>query len=532
MSKWGRLGIAMCLMLSTPIWASIGKVSLLKGEAIASRDQQNVALFNGTNLEFHDVIKTRANSQIQLTFEDKTVITLGSESVLDIQEYLNDEQNPKAKFKFSQGTFKSITGHIGKKAPENFNLETRTATIGIRGTTVLGHIGQGETPDTIGCSSGQIVVSAGGVSIVVNQGSQTSVSKGQAPTPPAPLNLNLAQPSQSDVPLSNPKTPTTAEQASQTNQQSHTATNLLTQVEKNSDHFYPTFNPPLQATSTNTAPMYLSGYTTSQYTSNGTTLTSTTDTISLAITNDSLINGETDVSTIALARNLDGSVFLDLSKSPSPSTMTYKNINEFSIKDFDQYKGWMQTENTYTNDYVSWGYWAIKANDNTMLLPTTNYWVAGVNANDATAYINALLCNGTTASYTYNGHVLGYVTDGTHNYTIDPTTGNAVVLKFDVGGGANAIAEGSHIAFQTLQETPQSWNIAVSTTSAINNDGTNFNASNQGNVKINNTPQESSSSFVTGSFYGSSAQAVGGTFKANTSTQTAVGVFKATQVAN
>jgi hypothetical protein len=82
MSKWGRLGILMCLILSTPVWAAIGKVSLLKGEAIANRDQKIVSLASGAALEEHDIITTRANSQIQLTFEDKTVITLGSESVV------------------------------------------------------------------------------------------------------------------------------------------------------------------------------------------------------------------------------------------------------------------------------------------------------------------------------------------------------------------------------------------------------------------------------------------------------------------
>ncbi|MBV5330902.1 FecR domain-containing protein, partial [bacterium] len=100
-----------------------------------------ITLANGTALEQHDVITTKTNSQVQLTFEDKTIITLGSESILDIKEYLNDAQDPKAKFKFNQGTFKSITGQIGKKAPENFNLETKTATIGIRGTTVAGQLG-------------------------------------------------------------------------------------------------------------------------------------------------------------------------------------------------------------------------------------------------------------------------------------------------------------------------------------------------------------------------------------------------------
>ena len=77
MSKWGRLGILMCLILSTQVWASIGTVSLLKGEATANRNHQTIALANGATLEEHDLITTHANSQMQLTFEDKTVITLG-----------------------------------------------------------------------------------------------------------------------------------------------------------------------------------------------------------------------------------------------------------------------------------------------------------------------------------------------------------------------------------------------------------------------------------------------------------------------
>ena len=164
MSKWGHLGMVMCLLLSTPAWASIGKVSLLKGEATASRNNQSIELMNGTNIEEHDFIATRANSQIQLTFEDKTVITLGSESTLDIQDYLNDANNPKAKFKFNQGTFKTITGQIGKKAPENFNLETKTATIGIRGTIIGGIV----TSGSIFCLSGTITVAPLGMPNIIN----------------------------------------------------------------------------------------------------------------------------------------------------------------------------------------------------------------------------------------------------------------------------------------------------------------------------------------------------------------------------
>ncbi len=76
--------------------ASIGKVSLLKGNSVAVRANQTLSLSNGMDIEKKDTIKTAKETQIQLIFEDKTVITLGSESEFSIEEYLNDTKNPKA----------------------------------------------------------------------------------------------------------------------------------------------------------------------------------------------------------------------------------------------------------------------------------------------------------------------------------------------------------------------------------------------------------------------------------------------------
>lgn len=124
-----RIVCIIGLLFGSTLWASVGKVALLKGEAVAERNAQTITLQNGTLIEEKDAIKTAKEAQVQLLFEDKTVITLGSESEFKIEEYLNDTQNPKAKFKFNQGSFKTITGQIGKTAPQNFTMETKTATI-------------------------------------------------------------------------------------------------------------------------------------------------------------------------------------------------------------------------------------------------------------------------------------------------------------------------------------------------------------------------------------------------------------------
>jgi len=64
MSKWGHLGIFMCFFLSTQVWASIGKVSLLKGDATASRNNQTIQLTTNASIEERDTIFTGNNSQI------------------------------------------------------------------------------------------------------------------------------------------------------------------------------------------------------------------------------------------------------------------------------------------------------------------------------------------------------------------------------------------------------------------------------------------------------------------------------------
>jgi hypothetical protein len=212
----------------------------------------------------------------------------------------------------------------------------------------------------------------------------------------------------SPPPPSLPPVPNLAEQATQTNQQTSTYTNFTNQIDSYSDSFYPVFKPTLQSASTHQGTIAFNGLTTSQYFSND-VITNIQDTLTFSINtnNDSISSG-----TIMLNHEgLDNPIPLSLIKTTNSSTMTYKNSNEFSIKDFDAYKGWLQTENTYVNDYVSWGYWSIKANDDTKLLETRNYWVAGIDADAAHRYIAGKIGNADTpiTNYTYNGITINYV---------------------------------------------------------------------------------------------------------------------------
>lgn len=174
----------------------------------------------------------------------------------------------------------------------------------------------------------------------------------------------------------------------------------------------------------------------------------------------------------------------------------------------------------------------MKSNDSSKLLATKNYWVAGVDETAAGTHLAPLIADTvSTTSYTYNGNVLGYVQeDGSGiKHDIDPTNNNTVKLYFDFGGGTNSLKNTSFIKFQTTQVTPQSWKISPTGPVASSS----FVVTNTNSVKINTILQDGSigtspsTSVVNGKFYGDSAQAVGGTFIAETQTHTAVGVFKA-----
>jgi hypothetical protein len=177
------------LLLASTLFANVGKVVALKGDATVTRGGQNLPVNLGLILQEKDQIKTSKNARLQLQFTDKTVISLGKESVFDVEEYFFDEKQPtktKASFKMAKGIFKSITGKIGKINPSKFTLKTKTASIGIRGTIFFGTIAP-DKPDNIACTQGEIVVQTDQGIVTVPAGQFTTVQAGQAPTPPKAL---------------------------------------------------------------------------------------------------------------------------------------------------------------------------------------------------------------------------------------------------------------------------------------------------------------------------------------------------------
>ena len=177
------------LLFTTSLFANIGKVTAVKGNAVVIRESKTINVNLGFLIEEKDQIKTDKNARLQLQFKDKTIISLGKDSLFNVEEYFFDEKQPKktkASFKMAKGVFKSITGRIGKINPTKFKLKTKSATIGIRGTIFFGAVSP-RKPDNIACTAGSITVSTPQGTVEVPAGQFTTVTPGALPTPPASI---------------------------------------------------------------------------------------------------------------------------------------------------------------------------------------------------------------------------------------------------------------------------------------------------------------------------------------------------------
>ncbi|MBI3773487.1 MAG: FecR domain-containing protein [Gammaproteobacteria bacterium] len=85
-----------------------------------------------------EILRTSADSKAQVRFRDGSLIALRPETEIRIDEFRFEEPakgEDKNIFTLINGGFRTITGKIGKKNPENYQMKSSVASIGVRGTT-------------------------------------------------------------------------------------------------------------------------------------------------------------------------------------------------------------------------------------------------------------------------------------------------------------------------------------------------------------------------------------------------------------
>ena len=178
------------LTLTALLWSNIGNIGALKGTATVTRSSSTLDVKNGMVLNVQDKIITTSGSRVQVILKDNTVVTIGPDSIFVFDAYkFGGKSDSEVKMHIDRGFFRSVTGKIGKLAPERFKVKTASATIGIRGTDFSALMS--EKKETITCYKGKLNVSIGDTSHNVDAGMLLELSNGKAEIKTFSINRGL-----------------------------------------------------------------------------------------------------------------------------------------------------------------------------------------------------------------------------------------------------------------------------------------------------------------------------------------------------
>lgn len=171
----------LLLMLTTTafIWSNIGNVGAFKGTASIIRDSQTLNITSGMLLKVKDKVITEEYTRVQVILKDDTVVTIGPKSTFVFDAYtFGTKDDSEVKMHLDRGFFRSVTGKIGKLAPERFKVKTVSATIGIRGTDFSALVSDNQ--EVVSCYKGSINVVFKNEDFLIPAGSALELLNGKA----------------------------------------------------------------------------------------------------------------------------------------------------------------------------------------------------------------------------------------------------------------------------------------------------------------------------------------------------------------
>ncbi|WP_342119454.1 FecR family protein [Pseudoduganella sp. OTU4001] len=166
------------LALAGPV---AGTVVHLSGPLFAKKADGTVKVLSlKSEVENGDTLMTEKNTYALVRFIDNSEMTLKPGSTMTVENFSFDsgqQDKDQASFKLVKGGLRSVTGLLGKRSKEKFELKTPSATIGIRGTTFIAeYVGAVALPSASAPGSNGAMLPSQGASLA------------QVPAPPMPGN--------------------------------------------------------------------------------------------------------------------------------------------------------------------------------------------------------------------------------------------------------------------------------------------------------------------------------------------------------
>ena len=193
------ISLVSSLVLGNPI----GDITEHTSTGVVTRQQEELVADVGGDILLYDLLNT-GNGRLAVEFLDKSNLKLTEHSRVLIDEVIYDPDPSKSKMvmKFAMGTARFTSGKIGIMNKANIDIQTPTATIGIRGTdftTTIDELGRSLIvllPDENGNSSGEIAVWNEGGEVLLTEPFQATMVSTVSSPPVKPVqitNITVAQ---------------------------------------------------------------------------------------------------------------------------------------------------------------------------------------------------------------------------------------------------------------------------------------------------------------------------------------------------
>lgn len=135
-------GLAGLLVFSTAVHCQerrTGTIKAVIGDVFVVRGESRQPMRVGDPVVELDRISTGTNSATSFALRDGTIISVGSNSALDVTSFQFEptKQEGSMAIGLVSGSMRFITGLLGNRDRDRIRISTPTATVGIRGTDFI-----------------------------------------------------------------------------------------------------------------------------------------------------------------------------------------------------------------------------------------------------------------------------------------------------------------------------------------------------------------------------------------------------------
>ena len=542
-------------LTTTSLYAGVGKITALNGLVSIQRSNSTLAGSLGATLEAKDSVKTGQNSKAQLTFNDRTIITVGKESLFSIDDYLFDgTKESSTRFNIVSGSIRAMSGQIGKIAPEKFAVKTKTATIGIRGTNFIVDV-EPSGASNILCTQGNILVlGTNSLESTIQAGHWGRVSSEGILE-----KIEKIEPKVLDGILTDKFKISMAPKKSNANADSYEP---FAGIKKEALDPNEILRQETQLNAQELNALALATYESQTPAKGPDQVFEGSITLMDRNSVDQVINKDTGSINVLISptnNRVSGTVVAGdntltlgetvgipatdafYSKFASPVEIATGSTSPI-ITTSPLSSGGIFSRADTLDDQFSWGEWSatIQENEGQMIgnRLVHGYWAAGVKTDNAIldGFRAAAIADPNAAMHTYNGTFIGEVQQANTEGYFQSSTGisGTSTFNFDFGADKFDATMGFTYANNQYQVQYDNQNSTITNTNGSNSFSS-YNATFSNTTNVTNTiPLENVSGSLNGSFYGANAQIAGGTFQAHGTPSSGdqifvQGAFKATK---